>query len=103
VAAAAAATQTPAAATSKADDPSKQAQALLAKYSCTACHGVDRKIVGPGFNEVAKKHAGKADYIAGKIKSGGVGVWGQIPMPAQNIPAGDAQVIATWIAQGAKK
>ena len=103
LAAAAAATQAPAAAGSKVDDASKQAQALLAKYACTACHAVDRKLVGPGLQEVAKKHAGKADYIAGKIKSGGVGVWGQIPMPAQNIPAGDAQVIALWIAQGAKK
>lgn len=98
-----AATAPSAAATARPDDPAKQAQALLAKYACTACHAVDRKLVGPGFQDVAKKHAGKADYIAGKIKSGGVGVWGQIPMPAQNITPADAQAIAQWIAQGAKK
>ena len=87
----------------KTDDPTKAAQALLTKYSCSACHALDRKLVGPGLIEVAKKHTGKADYIAGKIKAGGVGVWGSIPMPAQNISSADAQIIANWIAQGAKK
>jgi len=105
VAAASNAAPAPAAAAAppKTDDGAKAAQALLAKYACTGCHAVDRKLVGPGLMEVAKKHAGKADYIAGKIKAGGVGVWGQIPMPAQNISSADAQIIANWIAQGAKK
>ena len=44
-----------------------------------------------------------APYLQEVIKSGGVGVWGQIPMPAQNITPADAQAIAQWIAQGAKK
>lgn len=92
-----------AAAPAKPDEGSKQVQALLAKYTCTACHAIDRKLVGPSFQDVAKKHAGKADYIAGKIKAGGVGVWGQIPMPAQNIGSAEAQTLANWIAQGAKK
>jgi len=91
----------PAAASGGAD--SKAAIALLTKHSCVACHGVDKKIVGPGFNEVAKKHAGKADYLAAKIKSGGSGVWGPIPMPAQALPEADAKVIAAWIAAGAAK
>ncbi len=82
---------------------SKAAIALLTKHTCVACHGVDKKIVGPGFNEVAKKHAGKADYLAAKIKSGGSGVWGPIPMPAQALPESDAKVIAAWIAAGAAK
>jgi S-disulfanyl-L-cysteine oxidoreductase SoxD len=81
----------------------KAAIALLTKHTCVACHGVDKKIVGPGFNEIAKKHAGKADYLAGKIKSGGSGVWGPIPMPAQALPDADAKVIAAWIAAGAAK
>jgi cytochrome c len=88
----------------KADNSAnKAAIALLGKNGCTACHGVDKKIVGPGFNEIAKKHAGKADYLVGKIKAGGVGVWGPIPMPAQTINDDDAKVIAAWIAQGAAK
>ena len=81
----------------------KAAIALLNKYSCTACHGVDKKVVGPGFNEIAKKHAGKADYLAGKIKSGGSGIWGPIPMPPQTLPEADAKKIAEWISKGASK
>ena len=91
----------PAAASGGAD--AQAAIALLTKHSCVACHGVDKKIVGPGFNEVAKKHADKADYLASKIKSGGSGVWGPIPMPAQALPEADARVIAAWIAAGAAK
>ncbi len=81
----------------------KAAIALLNKYSCTACHGIDKKVVGPGFNEVAKKHAGKADYLAGKIKAGGSGAWGPIPMPPQTLPEADAKKIAEWISKGAGK
>ncbi len=88
----------------KADNSeSKSAIALLGKHSCTACHGVDKKVVGPGFNEIAKKHAGKADYLTGKIKSGGSGVWGPVPMPPQSLPEADAKLIAAWIAKGAGK
>ncbi|MFM7024589.1 MAG: c-type cytochrome [Limnohabitans sp.] len=82
---------------------SKAVLALLNKHSCTACHGVDKKVVGPGFNEIAKKHAGKADYLAAKIKSGGSGVWGPVPMPPQSLPDADAKAIAAWIAKGATK
>ena len=81
----------------------KAAIALLTKYTCVACHGVDKKIVGPAFTDVAKKHAGKADYLAAKIKSGGSGVWGPIPMPPQTLSDADAKAIAAWIAGGASK
>jgi cytochrome c len=81
----------------------KAVMALLSKNTCTACHGTDKKIVGPGFNEIAKKYPGKVDYLAGKIKAGGAGVWGPIPMPAQNIGEADAKTIANWIAAGATK
>ena len=92
--------------TSKAAEPAPDNKAVLAlvqKHSCTACHAIDKKLVGPGFQEIAKKHAGKADYLAGKIKSGGAGVWGAIPMPAQALSEADAKAIAAWIAQGAAK
>ncbi len=92
--------------TSKAAEPApgnKAVLALVQKHSCTACHAIDKKLVGPGFQEIAKKHAGKADYLAGKIKAGGAGVWGAIPMPAQTLSEADAKVIAAWIAQGAAK
>lgn len=79
---------------------------LLTRNSCTACHAFDRKLVGPSFKEVADRYAGKADavaYLAQRIKGGGSGVWGQIPMPAQGISAQDAQTLAHWLAQGARK
>ena len=81
----------------------KAAIALLNKHSCTACHGVDKKVVGPGFNEVAKKQAGKVDYLVSKIKAGGVGSYGPIPMPPQSLPDADAKQIAEWISKGASK
>jgi cytochrome c len=83
--------------------PVDPALALLGKHNCTACHAQNNKVVGPSFNDIAKKHAGKADYLAGKIKSGGQGVWGPVPMPPQNLPDSDAKTIANWLAGGAAK
>jgi cytochrome c len=81
----------------------KTAIALLNKHSCTACHGIDKKIVGPAFTDIAKKQAGKVEYLAKKIKQGGNGVWGSIPMPAQSLSEADAATLATWLANGANK
>ncbi len=87
-------------------DGSTAALALAQKHTCLACHGVESKIVGPSFREVAKKYAARsdaADYLAGKILSGGSGVWGAIPMPAQALAGPDARAIAKWLADGARK
>ncbi len=76
----------------------------LQKYACVACHAVDSKLVGPSFKEIIAKQGGRADaqaYLSGKIKTGGQGVYGQIPMPAQSISAEDAQQVARWLLQGA--
>jgi S-disulfanyl-L-cysteine oxidoreductase SoxD len=75
---------------------------LLQKNTCTACHAADRKLVGPSWSDVARKHAGKGEYIAAKIRAGGAGVWGSIPMPPQAISADEAGRIAEWLATGAK-
>ncbi|WP_028601716.1 c-type cytochrome [Ottowia thiooxydans] len=77
------------------------AVALAQKHSCTACHAQSAKLVGPSFADIAKKHAGKTEYLAGKIRAGGAGVWGEIPMPAQNLPDADVNVLANWLAAGA--
>jgi S-disulfanyl-L-cysteine oxidoreductase SoxD len=80
--------------------------ALAQKHTCMACHGIDNKIVGPSFREIAKRYAGKGDstvYLTGKIRSGGSGVWGAIPMPPQTLGESDAKAIAKWLADGAKK
>jgi cytochrome c len=92
----------PAAAPASAAKPEIDIKPLLNKYTCTACHGMNNKMVGPSFAEIAKKHPGKVDYLANKIKAGGQGVWGAIPMPAQNIPASEAQAIANWLSKGMK-
>ena len=96
---------TPAAAPAARPDgvDAKAAQALAQKHTCTACHAADRKLVGPSWADIAKKHAGNVDYLAGKIKAGGTGVWGAIPMPAQTLPDADAKAIAAWLAAGARK
>jgi S-disulfanyl-L-cysteine oxidoreductase SoxD len=75
---------------------------LLSKHACTGCHAINNKIVGPSFAEISKKYPGKIDYLANKIKVGGQGVWGAIPMPAQALPASDAQTIANWLSRGMK-
>jgi S-disulfanyl-L-cysteine oxidoreductase SoxD len=92
----------PAAAPVAAAKPEVDVKPLLNKYTCTACHGTNNKMVGPSFAEIAKKYPGKVDYLANKIKAGGQGVWGAIPMPAQNIPTSEAQAIANWLSKGMK-
>ena len=79
---------------------------VLGNNGCMACHGVDKKIIGPGFSEVAAKYKTRADaktYLAAKIAKGGSGVWGAIPMPPQpQLSKSDVEAIATWLAAGAK-
>jgi cytochrome c len=74
---------------------------LAQKKNCMACHAVDKKLIGPGYKEVAAKYAGQndaADKLAEKIVKGGVGVWGQVPMPANpQVSAAEAKTLATWI------
>ena len=83
--------------------PNAAAIALTQKHACAACHNIEGKLVGPSFADIAKKHAGKADYLADKIKAGGSGVWGEIPMPPQELPEADTKAMATWLATGAGK
>jgi S-disulfanyl-L-cysteine oxidoreductase SoxD len=93
-------------AVAKTPDATAATHALLAKYSCTACHGMDTRLVGPSFREIAKKYGAQADgvaYLAGKIKAGGAGVWGQIPMPPQTLSDTEARMIGQWLTDGAKK
>ena len=94
------------AAEEKASPAGAQAAASVApdqmpeKYGCTACHAVDHKVVGPAFNDVAAKYKGKdvEAALAEKIKNGGSGVWGQIPMPPNpQVPDEDLHAIVRWI------
>jgi len=84
----------------------QQGFALAQKHGCTACHGLDNRLVGPSLVEIAKKQGSRADaldYLSGKIRNGGSGVWGAIPMPAQSLGEADAKAIAQWLVAGAPK
>ncbi len=73
---------------------------LAKQKGCMACHDMKAKKVGPSFVDIAKKYTGRADavnYLAGRIKKGGVGVWGSVPMPPQNVSDAEAQQLAKWI------
>ena len=89
------------AAAQKSSPDGKEVLALAQKNTCTACHAIDRKLIGPSWTDIANKHAGKADYLTAKIKSGGAGVWGSIPMPPQSLDESEAKRIAQWLAAGA--
>lgn len=75
---------------------------LLQKNACVGCHAMDGKLVGPSFKDVAGKYKGRADavnYLAGKIRSGGQGVWGSMPMPPQTLSDTEAAQLAQWLAR----
>jgi cytochrome c551/c552/cytochrome c553 len=91
-----------AAATAPAGADAGTVQTLTQRNNCTACHASDRRVVGPSWAEIAAKHQGKPEYIAGKIRSGGSGVWGTIPMPPQTLADTEARKIAEWLAAGAR-
>ena len=80
--------------------------ALANAKGCMACHGAANRIVGPAFTEVTAKYKDKADagsYLIGKVKSGGQGVWGSIPMPPQgHVSDEEAKALVQWILSGAK-
>jgi cytochrome c len=103
VAAAAAAAVPAAAAATASAGASGDIAALTQKNNCTACHAAQTRIVGPSWSEIAGKHPGKVDYIATKIRSGGSGVWGAIPMPPQTLSEEEAKKIAGWLASGGKQ
>ncbi len=76
-------------------------QALADKSGCFSCHGMNAKVVGPGFAEVAGKYKGDAEAparLARKIREGGKGAWGRIPMPPhENLGEADARKLAEWV------
>ncbi len=80
-------------------------ETLAKKNACTACHAVDDKVLGPSFKEVARKYTGKTseEALAASIKKGGVGTWGQVPMPPQaQLTDAESKTLARWILAMAK-
>lgn len=79
---------------------------LLQKNTCLACHGLDSKLIGPSFQDISGKYKDRPDavnYLSGKIRSGGQGVWGVVPMPAQSLGEQESAQLAKWLVLGAAK
>ena len=74
---------------------------LAKKNACTACHAIDKKIVGPAYKDVAAKYKGDAKaeaMLQEKVKKGGVGVWGQVPMPPNAaVKDEDVKKLVKWV------
>lgn len=81
--------------------PAQANEELAKKYACFSCHSVDKKVLGPGYKDVAAKY--RTDKTAeaklvDKIKKGSTGVWGQTPMPPNaNVPDADVRALVKWI------
>jgi S-disulfanyl-L-cysteine oxidoreductase SoxD len=78
-----------------------QGLALATQHHCTACHGINSKLVGPALNEISQRYVTKPDalaYLSERIKTGSSGIWGNIPMPAQpQLKAAEIEELAQWI------
>lgn len=83
------------------DVDAKAAEAFAKKNACLTCHATDKKLVGPSYKDVAKKYKGdKAaqDKLIAKVKKGGSGVWGAIPMPPNaSIKPEELETIVKWV------
>ncbi|MCG7966451.1 MAG: c-type cytochrome [Candidatus Thiodiazotropha taylori] len=81
--------------------PSGDALAVATTSGCMACHQVETKVVGPAYKEVAAKYKGDAaalEMLVGKVKAGGVGTWGQIPMPPHaHVSDENIRTVVGWI------
>ena len=81
----------------------KQATDLMTKATCNACHTIDKKGVGPAYKDVSAKYKGNAkaaEMLADKVRKGGMGVWGPIPMPPnpkEKIGDDDLKQLVAWI------
>lgn len=90
-----------AAAVTVAAAPAQASDELAKKHQCLACHTLDKKSVGPAYKEIAKKYKGQADAVAklsAKVKKGGSGVWGPVPMaPNPAVPDADIKTLVEWV------
>ena len=81
--------------------PALANEELAKKNACTACHAVDKKLVGPAYKDVAAKYKGDKGAeakLVEKVKKGGTGVWGQVPMPPNtNVKDEDVKTLVKWI------
>ena len=76
-------------------------ETLAKKHNCLVCHSVDKKVVGPAYKDVAAKYRNDKTAeakLVQKVEKGGVGVWGQVPMPPNStVPDADVRALVKWI------
>lgn len=83
--------------------PAQASEAIAKKARCVACHAIDKKLVGPAYRDVATKYRGDSAAparLAEKVRHGGNGVWGQVPMmphPADRIGDDDLKAVIAWV------
>lgn len=84
--------------------PALAGKDLAAKSACLACHAVDKKLIGPAFRDIAQRYkAADEGMLVAKVKAGGKGVWGPIPMPPNAaVKDEDVKTLVRWILAGAK-
>ena len=78
------------------------AAAMFKQSNCTTCHAPDKKMVGPSLKAIALKYAGNAEaqaLLEKKVRAGGGGVWGSMPMPRTAAAVSDEKIkaIVEWI------
>ncbi len=90
--------------------PARASADLARQQLCTACHHVERKLVGPSFRDIARRYAASyaqaeqatVDSLAASIRAGGANKWGPVAMPAQpRLAPADARALAVWVLKGA--
>jgi cytochrome c len=86
-------------------DSDSNTRDILTRNACTTCHGFDNAVVGPAFRDVAARYRERgeaASYLVEKIRKGGVGAWGQVPMPEQTgIKEDELVAVVRWLITGA--
>ncbi len=81
--------------------PAHASEQLAKKHNCLACHSIDKKLVGPSYKDIAEKYRNDKSAeakLVEKVKKGGSGVWGPVPMaPNQTVPEAELKALVKWI------
>jgi cytochrome c len=81
--------------------PANASEELAKKHGCFACHATDKKLVGPSYKDVAAKYRadkGADAKLFDKVKKGGTGAWGTVPMPPNaHVPDADIKTLVKWV------
>lgn len=80
--------------------PALASPELARAKNCVACHHESRRVIGPTWNAISARYAGDASAVAvlsGRLIAGNGGVWGETPMPAQDVTPAEAEALVRWI------